>query len=73
MPPAKTRNNGAKVAKLEVVLPDIDAKKSVVKFTTEERPVELTNIYLGVGGYRLLGNPKAIKVTIEPYDGDGEA
>ena len=40
---------------------------------TEERPVELTNIYLGVGGYRLLGNPKAIKVTIEPYDGDGEA
>lgn len=63
MPPAKKVSN-----KIEVILPDSKPMKGSVKFTTEERPVAITNIYLNRDGLQKLGNPNALKVTIEPHD-----
>lgn len=62
MPQAKKSDN----SKLEVTLPDSKPMKGSVKFTTEERPVAVTNIYLSREGLQKLGNPDGVKVTIEP-------
>ena len=64
MPQAKKSTNN----KVEVVLADSKPMKGSVKFTTEERPVPITNIYLSREGLQRIGNPDAVKVTIEPYD-----
>jgi hypothetical protein len=58
----------AKKPKVEVVLPNGKPMKGVVKFTTEDRPVPVTNVYLVREFLQKLGNPDAIKVTIEPAD-----
>jgi len=64
-PRAKPQNDKVQ---LEVVLPSASPKKNVVRFETEARPVPLTNIYLNREAYRTLGNPRAVKVTIEAAD-----
>jgi len=64
VPPAKKSANHT----IEVILPDSKPLKGVVKFTTEQRPVEVTNIYLSRQGLQKLGNPDGLKVTIEPYN-----
>ena len=53
--------------KVEVILDQQDAKKGSVKFYTDERPVAVTNIYLGKGYLKDLGNPGKLKITIEAY------
>lgn len=55
-------------AKLEVVLPTASAKKHSVRFETDEQGAAITNVYLGLDGMRQLGNPSAIKVTIEAHE-----
>lgn len=55
-------------AKIEVILPDMTAKKNSVRFETGERPAAVTNIYLSREGLMQLGNPEAIKITIEAHD-----
>lgn len=64
MPPVKKSDNN----KVEIILTDSKPMKGVVKFTTEERPVAITNIYLGRDYLQSLGNPDSVKVTIEPHD-----
>lgn len=66
-PPA---SKGVKApVKIEVILDVPDAKKGSIKFTTEERPVAITNVYLSREAYVTLGSPTALKVTIEPHNG----
>jgi hypothetical protein len=64
VPAAKKSDNN----KVEVVLSDSKPMKGVVKFTTDDRPVAITNIYLSRESLQKLGNPDAVKVTIEPHD-----
>lgn len=64
--PRGSNGNGKK---LEVVLPDTEPKKNSIRFNTGVRPVPLTNLYLNLEGYKALGEPKAIKVTIEAAEG----
>lgn len=54
--------------KLEVVLPTASAKKHSVRFETDEQGVAVSNIYLGLDGMRQLGNPSAVKITIEAHE-----
>jgi transcriptional/translational regulatory protein YebC/TACO1 len=66
-PKAKT-NSGPKV---EVVLKTLERRKSVVRFVDPtEDDAQVTNIYLKNDGFKSLGTPKAVKVTVEPYNGD---
>lgn len=55
-------------AKLEVVLPTASSKKHSVRFETDQQGAPVTNLYLGLDGLRQLGNPSAIKVTIEAHE-----
>jgi hypothetical protein len=65
MPQPKTSNSKPKI---EVILLLSDPKKSVVRYDTEERPTDLRTLYLGNSGFARLGNPKAIKVTVEVHE-----
>jgi hypothetical protein len=54
-------------AKVEVVLPTAVAKRHVTKFQTDNESAQVMNIYLKLDGLRRLGNPSAVKVTVEAY------
>lgn len=58
----------AKKPVIVVEMRDTEPKKGSVKYLTEERPVDLTNIYLNKSGVQKLGNPAGVKVTIEALD-----
>jgi len=58
----------AKPKKLEVILPTATPKKYVTRFETDEQGVAVNNVYVGLDGLRQIGNPSAIKVTIEAHE-----
>lgn len=60
----------AKAKVVEVILPTSRAMKHVVKFETDEQGVAVNNIYIGLDGMRQLGNPDAVKITIEAHNDD---
>lgn len=55
-------------AKLEVILPTAEQKKHSVRYVTDEQGADVSNLYVGLNGLRKLGNPSAIKVTIEAHE-----
>lgn len=61
----------AKTGVVEAILPVQDPKKHSMHFREEDgADQDVTNIYLKNRGMAKLGNPKAVKVTIEAYDGE---
>jgi hypothetical protein len=67
-----TRTNGQvkappDTAKVEVILPTAVHKRHVTKFETDAADADVTNIYLRLNGLRILGNPSAVKITVEAY------
>lgn len=56
--------------KIEVILPTAVSKKHSVRFETDAPDVDFNNIYLKSSGVKKLGNPRAIKVTIEAVEKD---
>jgi hypothetical protein len=66
VPQAKSSNNKAKI---EVILDTASTKKHSVRFETAAEGVDLNNIYLKSSGVQKLGNPTAVKVTIEAVEG----
>jgi hypothetical protein len=63
VPQAKTAK-----PKIEVVLEKSIPKKHSVRFETEAPDIDLSNIYLRMTGYRKLGSPSMIKITVEAAD-----
>ena len=51
---------------LVVVLDVRDDKKNSVKFLTEDETDAASNIYIPNAGMKTLGDPKKVRVTIEP-------
>jgi hypothetical protein len=66
-PQPKAASNSRK-QKLEVILPTAVSKKHSVRFETSAEGVDLNNIYLKSSGVQKLGNPKAVKVTVEAVE-----
>lgn len=61
----------AKPRKIEVVLPVASPKKHSTRYEEADGANQaLSNVYLKARGVDELGNPSAIKVTIEAYNAD---
>jgi hypothetical protein len=52
-------------SKIEITLPTYQKKVHKVRFETDEQGLAANNIYLSLEGWKQLGEPQAIKVTIE--------
>jgi hypothetical protein len=67
VPQAKTKPEAKEAPVIQVVLPTAVAKKHSVRFETEEKGAQVTNIYLGLDGCRKLGNPDQVEITIRAH------
>lgn len=69
MSPPVSKAKAKKV--VEAILPVKDVKKHSTRYVEEDgQGQDVTNIYIKDTGISKLGNPSAVKVTIEAYDGE---
>jgi hypothetical protein len=67
VPQAKAKPEAKEAPVVQVILDTATAKKHSVRFETEEKGAQVTNIYLGLDGCRRLGNPDQVKITVEAH------